>query len=90
MVNNPDYFGPWRLKKREWARTHPSYWKTYRQRHPAYADQHRLYCRLAMRYQRKMLIKKDGLTLVLDDKSPLQLEFLFTKQNRMDKNSVLS
>ena len=42
MHSDPDYKFNQTLSNKTWAKTHPGYWKAYRQRHPEKAERNRM------------------------------------------------
>ncbi|MDD3816356.1 MAG: hypothetical protein PHZ02_17130 [Desulfocapsaceae bacterium] len=42
MRTDPVYSAYQKISQKEWARTHPGYWKTYRKNHPEKADRNRV------------------------------------------------
>ena len=83
-ARNRDYDQPRRGTIRRWAKDYPSYWKRYRQTHPAYSERNRRRTRERLRDRRAMFAKQNAIRQdPVGYLKGLQGGPLFAKQNAM-------
>lgn len=59
--HNPGYGKSRTLKVRQWARSYPDYWKSYRRRHLEYTGRNQEQTRRRMRLRRLVFAKQDAI-----------------------------
>ncbi|MBT8330991.1 MAG: hypothetical protein KJP06_01560, partial [Deltaproteobacteria bacterium] len=60
MRADPDYRYDKKLANQKWAKTHPDYWKNYRDEHPEYVERNRILQTVRNRRRRRSSSQKGG------------------------------